>query len=105
MIRGIPLLSIALLNAAIGVYVWRHRPAAVANQAFLFLASTISLWTAAVSLAHFSPLDVLFLTRLAFAAAALMPLAILCLFQTFPAEPHLRLDTPSRAFLLSGLLL
>ncbi len=98
MTSGVFLTAIALFNGLLGFYVWHHRPSAAPNRSFAFLALTISAWTLGIALAYHSAIDISVSTKLTFAAASLMPLAVLCLFLTFPNEPRLHLDIASKLF-------
>ncbi len=103
MTGGFSLTTIAFLNLAIGYYVLKQRLRAIPNRTFAFLAITISLWTFGIALAYHSSLDLLLSTALTFAAASLMPLAVLYVFLTFPDEPHLSLDRLSKIFTVLGI--
>jgi PAS domain S-box-containing protein len=89
------LITIALANVLIGLYVLRRNPPAAANRSFAFLAVAIAGWTLSIAFAHHGTLFLTTSTRLTFTFAALIPVAILFVFHTFPNEPALLLPSPS----------
>jgi PAS domain S-box-containing protein len=93
---------IALLNILTALYVYRKAPLPTPARCFALLALTIAGWTIALAQAHYGFHQTTFFTRLTFAFASLMPVAILCVFRTFPHESRLLLDLPSKLLICLG---
>lgn len=98
MTAGAYLVVIAGLNCLIGSYVLAKCPRAAVNKSFAFLAATVAAWTVSIAIAYHTAFEVRVSTRLTFAVASLMPLALLLLILTFPNETRLRFDRASRLF-------
>lgn len=88
--RLVPLITIAGLNAVIGLFVLLKDTRRAPNRSFAFFAFSISAWTLAVALTHNVSAGSTLLTRTAFAAATLMVFSLLFLIRTFPDEHTLR---------------
>jgi PAS domain S-box-containing protein len=86
------LLILALCNLCVGAYVLPRAPAIAAGRSFSLLTLTVSIWTVGIALLHYTDLSPLPYTQLTFAAASLMPFALLCVFSTFPNLRTLTLD-------------
>lgn len=74
---------IAVLNLAIGFYVYRRNPSAPLNRAFAFTALTIGLWTIALAWGRFQPASFEAAIRTAFGAGSLCPFGILLFVEHF----------------------
>ena len=74
----------AIINLAIGIYVYRRGPHAGQNRAFSFLAATMSLWTTAVAIAHYGNIGNIWAVRSAFAFSSLIPLGGLAFIERVP---------------------
>ena len=83
---------IAVLNLAIGFYVYRRNPSAPLNRAFAFTALTIGLWTIALAWGRFQPASFEAAIRTAFGAGSLCPFGILLFVEHFggTAKAHNR---------------
>jgi len=77
---------IALLNLAIGFYVYLRNPAASLNRAFGFTALTIALWTAALAWGRLQPASFETAIRSAFSAGSLCPFGVLLFVEYFGAS-------------------
>jgi len=75
---------IAVLNFWIGMYVYRRNSRARSNQAFGFMAISISLWTIALAAAHYGTAGNVWALRTAFAAASFIPLGVLAFVEQTP---------------------
>jgi len=84
------LISIALLNAAIGLYVYRRNTSAPMNRAFACTALAVSLWTLALAWGRIQPGLFAISIRAAFAAGALVPVGVLFFLEHFgqPGKPR-----------------
>ncbi len=109
-LHAIPLLVVAGLNLAIGLYVYHTNRRSQPHQAFGLMASGTALWTVAVAFAHYGTHATVQYVRLALSAGSLMVLGILCLANSFPVSPRpadawiLRLFTPAAiAFSIASL--
>jgi signal transduction histidine kinase len=90
MLRNIvPLAVISLLNALIGVYVFRKQRVALANRAFAFFAFSVASWTLAIAVTHHISGPSTFFTRVTFAVAAVMVFSLFVLLRTFPHQSSL----------------
>src|SRR5690242_8690705 len=85
------LISIALLNAAIGLYVYRRNTSAPMNRAFACTALAVSLWTLALAWGRIQPGLFAITIRAAFAAGALVPVGVLFFLEHFgpPGKPRI----------------
>ena len=75
-----------LLNVLIGVYVYRRNPTDPSHRAFAFMASMIAIWTIGLIGAHYSPVGNTLASRLAFAAASLIPIGVLSFVENTPRD-------------------
>jgi PAS domain S-box-containing protein len=98
----ISLLLLALCNLAVGAYVLRRAPGVAANRSLSFLAAAVSLWTLGIAFVHHTHFDPVPYTRLTFAAASLMPLALLFVLSTFPNRRRLAPDAVTRICATAG---
>jgi PAS domain S-box-containing protein len=99
------LLMLCLCNLVVGAYVFRRAPALAANRSLSFLASAVSVWTLGIAFVHHTDFSALASTRLTFAAASLMLLALLCVFSTFPNRRSLAPDVVTVVCAASGIAL
>src|SRR5258708_6114710 len=77
------LISIALLNVAIGVSVYRRNMLAPLNQALACPAVAVGLWTAALAWGRIQPALFAMTIRAAFAGGSLVPLGVLFFVEHF----------------------
>ncbi|HEY7531465.1 MAG TPA: histidine kinase N-terminal 7TM domain-containing protein, partial [Nitrospiraceae bacterium] len=82
---GLLLGWIAVLNLAIGFYVYRRNTTAPANRAFAFTAGMIGVWTGALAWGRLQPHSFDMAIRTAFCAGSLCPFGILLLVEHFGA--------------------
>src|SRR5712692_10888887 len=75
--------GIAVLNLWIGLYVFRKNPRAPLNRFFALTAVAIALWSGALAYRHISSDSYQMATRLAFAAASLVPLGMVAFVDAF----------------------
>src|SRR5688500_12978914 len=75
---------ITVLNFSIGLYVYRRNPAAPSHRAFGFMSAMIEVWTIGLIRAHYAPFRNTLAFRLAFAAASLIPIAVLSFVENTP---------------------
>ena len=92
------LISIALLNVAIGISVYRRNAVAPLNRSFACTALAVGLWTAALAWGRLQPSSFDIAIRAAFSAGSLVPLGVLYFVEKFgpPSPPralHLKLLT------------
>jgi PAS domain S-box-containing protein len=80
---GLLLASIALLNFAIGLYVYCRNRTAPLNRAFACTAFAVGLWTAALSWGRFQPSAFQIAIRAAFSAGSLVPLGVIYFTEHF----------------------
>lgn len=88
---AILLISIALLNVAIGISVYRRNPVAALNRSFACTALAVGLWTAALAWGRLQPSSFGIAIRAAFSAGSLVPLGVLYFVENFgpPGQPRL----------------
>src|SRR5215472_14551120 len=67
----------AIINVWIGFNVYRLGPRLTQNRAFAFLALTIGIWSASVTLSHYGIVGHLWAARFAFASGILIPFGVL----------------------------
>ena len=84
------LISIALLNIAIGISVYRRNTVAPLNRSFACTALAIGLWTTALAWGRLHPSSFDIATRAAFSAGSLVPLGVMCFVENFgpPSRPR-----------------
>lgn len=75
--------GIAVLNLWIGLYVFRKNPRAPLNRSFALTAVAIALWSGALAYRHLDSDSYQMATRLAFAAASLVPLGVVAFVDAF----------------------
>ena len=97
-LSAIPLLVVAWLNLAIGLYVYRRNPNSQADRAFALMTSTTALWTVAVALPHCSTPPAVQFVRLALAAGSLMALGTLAFPESFPDTSRPMRSLPLQVF-------
>ena len=83
MLSSLFISGIAVLNLWIGVYVFRKNPKALLNKSFTLTAVAIALWSGALAYRHINPDSYQMATRLAFAAASLVPLGVVAFVDAF----------------------
>jgi len=98
----LPLLFLCACNLVVGAYVLHRAPTVAANRSLSFLASAVFLWTLGIALIHHTDFSSLASTRLTFAAATLMLLALLCVFSTFPNRVSLAPDIVTTICIAAG---
>src|SRR5712692_962676 len=81
---GLILLCTAGLTLSIGLYVFRRSPSVHLARAFAFLSFTIATWTATLGISHGTDLASTAISRLAFAAASLIPIGVFGLIHRLP---------------------
>ena len=84
------LISIALLNVAIGVSVYRRNKLAPLNRAFACTALAVGLWTAALAWGRIQPTLFAITIRAAFSAGSLVPLGVVFFVEHFGPPSRLR---------------
>ncbi|HEV8485375.1 MAG TPA: histidine kinase N-terminal 7TM domain-containing protein, partial [Blastocatellia bacterium] len=80
------LLTTALINLWLGIYVYRRDSSARQNRAFGFMAATISIWALAVTFAHYGSAAPTWAMRFAFASSSLIPLGLLAFIEGIPVS-------------------
>src|SRR5689334_3410588 len=88
---AILLISIALLNLAIGISVYRRNPVAALNRSFACTALAVGLWTAALAWGRLQPSSFGIAIRAAFSAGSFVPLGVLYFVENFGPSGQPRL--------------
>ena len=78
------LLLIAILNLALGVYIFIRNPQGTMNRSFAFFASSLSLWTAALAFGRLYPAYYVPALQLAFAAGSLSAMGVVMFVEALP---------------------
>jgi PAS domain S-box-containing protein len=78
------LLLIAVLNLALGVYIFLRNPQGTMNRSFAFFASSLSLWTAALAFGRLYPAYYVPALQLAFAAGSLSAMGVVMFVKALP---------------------
>jgi two-component system, NtrC family, nitrogen regulation sensor histidine kinase GlnL len=84
------LISIALLNIAIGVSVYRRNRLAPLNRSFACTALAVGLWTAALAWGRLQPSSFDLAIRTAFSAGSLIPLGVIFFVEHFGSPSRTR---------------
>lgn len=100
---GLFLLTVSVLNLAIGVWVLRHNLRRPQNSAFAFLAACVAVWVFGVAMASNGTANLQLFVRLSFSAGALVPAGLLLILEAFPDRQRILLNLKTAIVPVSAL--
>src|ERR1700758_2732692 len=78
---------VAALNLWLGISIYKRAPRVDQGRSFALMAASISLWTVALTAAHYGHIANTLALRLAFAFAALIPISVVAFVEYLHERP------------------